>query len=128
MTDFLEDHPGGSEIILNNRSKDVTHIFNPRHPSDQLESDNLPPSVVHLGILSTEGASDEEKDELLLKMSKDEEDEESRVNEERRKMEERGLGVIVNMKDFEVGLLYCRPCGQIVRDSELLRETLDPDP
>ena len=102
MTEFLEDHPGGSEIIMNNRSKDVTHIFNPRHPSDQLEEQNLPPSVHHLGVLSTEGASDEEKDALLLKMSKDEEDEESRIKKEREAMEERGLGVIINMKDFEV--------------------------
>lgn len=103
MTEFLEDHPGGSEIIENNRSKDVTHIFNPRHPSDQLEEENLPPSVHHLGTLSTEGATDEEKDAILLKMSKDEEDEDERVSRERQAMEKRGLGVIVNMKDFEVG-------------------------
>jgi hypothetical protein len=102
MTEFLEDHPGGSEIILNNRSKDVTHIFNPRHPSDQLDEQNLPPNVHHLGVLSTEGASEEEKEALLLKVSKDEEDEEARIKKEREAMEERGLGVIINMKDFEV--------------------------
>lgn len=98
----MDDHPGGPDIIKNNRSKDVTHIFNPRHPSDQLEGENLPATVHHLGMLQTEGASDEEKDELLLKVSKDEEDEEDRIQQARDKMEETGLGVIVNMKDFEV--------------------------
>jgi L-lactate dehydrogenase (cytochrome) len=102
MTEFLDDHPGGREIITSNRSKDVTPIFRPRHPSDQLEEDNLPPNVHWLGRLDVEGASDEDKSELRLKVSKEEEDEESRVNREREKMEERGLGVVVNMKDFEV--------------------------
>ena len=100
MTEFLEDHPGGSEIIMNNRSKDVTHIFNPRHPSDQLEEQNLPPSVHHLGVLSTEGASEEEKDALLLKMSKDEEDEEARIKKEREAMEERKASVDIRRKSF----------------------------
>jgi L-lactate dehydrogenase (cytochrome) len=103
MTEWIEDHPGGPEIIKNNRSKDVTHIFNPRHPSDQLEGENLPATVHHLGMLSTEGASEEDKQAILLKVSKDEEDEEDRLRQAREKMEEVGLGVIVNMKDFEVG-------------------------
>jgi cytochrome b involved in lipid metabolism len=49
MTEWLDDHPGGSEIIMSNRSRDVTPIFNPRHPSDQLDKENLPPTVHHLG-------------------------------------------------------------------------------
>lgn len=102
MTEFLDDHPGGREIITSNRSKDVTPIFRPRHPSDQLEEDNLPPNVHWLGRLDVEGASEEDKSELRLKVSREEEDEESRVKREREKMEERGLGVVVNMKDFEV--------------------------
>lgn len=106
VTDWIEDHPGGPDIIKNNRSKDVTHIFNPRHPSDQLEAENLPTTVHHLGMLATDDASDEEKDELMLKVSKDEEDDEERVRKAREKMEETGLGVIVNMKDFEVCSLY----------------------
>lgn len=103
MTEFLEDHPGGSEIIQNNRSKDVTAIFKPRHPSDQLDEENLPPNVHWLGTLDTKHASEEEKEALRLKVSKDEEDDEERVRTERAKMEERGLGCIINMRDFEVG-------------------------
>ena len=103
MTEFLDDHPGGREIIESNRSKDVTPIFNPRHPSDQLDPENIPPNVHLLGELDTESASEEEKAQIKLKVSKDEEDEGARIAREREAMEERGLGVIVNMKDFEVG-------------------------
>ena len=103
MTEFLDDHPGGRDIISSNRSKDVTPIFNPRHPSDQLEPKNIPPNVHYLGALNWEDTSEEDKEEFRLKVSKDEEDEEERVKREREAMEERGLGVIVNMKDFEVG-------------------------
>ncbi|KAK1924732.1 putative L-lactate dehydrogenase [Papiliotrema laurentii] len=101
MTEFLDDHPGGREIIENNRSKDVTPIFNPRHPSDQLDDENIPPNVHRLGPLDVDGASDEEKEAIRLKVSKEEEEEETRIKRERKEMEERGLGVIVNMKDFE---------------------------
>jgi L-lactate dehydrogenase (cytochrome) len=103
MTEWLDDHPGGREIIETNKSRDVTPIFNPRHPSDQLEPENLPPTVYHLGVLDTESASEEEKEAIRLKVSKDEEDEQARIERERDAMEERGLGVVVNMKDFEVG-------------------------
>ena len=102
MTDFLDDHPGGREIIEKNRSKDVTPIFNPRHPNDQLEPDNIPPNVHRLGTLDIESASEDEKDQIRLKVSAEEEEEEQRVQREREAMEERGLGVIVNMRDFEV--------------------------
>ena len=102
MTDFLDDHPGGREIIEKNRSKDVTSIFNPRHPSDQLDSDNIPPNVHRLGKLDVAGASEEEQDQIKLKISAEEENEQNRVKKEREAMEERGLGVIVNMRDFEV--------------------------
>lgn len=99
MTEFLDDHPGGREIIESNRSKDVTHIFNPRHPSNQLDAENLPTAVHHLGLVDVENATEEEKGELMLKVS---DEEEQRVKREREAMEERGLGVVVNMKDFEV--------------------------
>lgn len=102
MSEFLDDHPGGREIIESNRSKDVTPIFNPRHPSDQLDPENIPPNVRKLGTLDTENATDEEKEQIRLKVSADEEEEGTRIERERDAMEERGLGVIVNMKDFEV--------------------------
>lgn len=103
MTDWIEDHPGGPEIILSNKSKDVTPIFNPRHPSDQLEPQNLPPTVKHMGSLDIASASDEEKAQLRLKVSEAQADEEERIRKAREEMEEKGLGVIVNMRDFEVG-------------------------
>ncbi len=103
MTEFLDDHPGGPDIIKSNKSKDVSPIFKPRHPSDQLEAQNLPPNVYHLGALDVENASEEEKSELRLKLPEGEEDDEERVKRERDAMDERGLGVVVNMKDFEVG-------------------------
>jgi L-lactate dehydrogenase (cytochrome) len=102
MTEWVDDHPGGKEIIINNRSRDVSPIFKPRHPSDQLEPQNIPPTVHHLGSLDVDSASEEEKAELRLKVGKEEEEEDARVAREREAMEERGLGVIINMKDFEV--------------------------
>nr|XP_019042836.1 L-lactate dehydrogenase [Kwoniella bestiolae CBS 10118]OCF21766.1 L-lactate dehydrogenase [Kwoniella bestiolae CBS 10118] len=99
VTEFLDEHPGGREIIENNRSKDVSYIFNPRHPSDQLEPDNLPPSVIHMGQLEIESAY--EREQLAIKISKSEEDEQSRIKAKREEYEEKGLGSIVNMRDFE---------------------------
>ncbi|KAH9386925.1 cytochrome b5 [Nematocida major] len=32
VTDYLKDHPGGSNIILENAGKDCTEIFNTIHP------------------------------------------------------------------------------------------------
>lgn len=104
MTEFLDDHPGGREIIENNRSKDVTPIFNPRHPSDQLEPDNIPPNVYKIGSLDIDSASEEEKAAIRLMVSREEEEESERIERERVAMEERGLGGIINMHDFEVSL------------------------
>ncbi|WWD01531.1 hypothetical protein V866_008476 [Kwoniella sp. B9012] len=100
VTEFLDEHPGGREIIENNRSKDVSYIFNPRHPSDQLQPENLPPSVIHLGQLEIESAY--EREQLAVKISKSEEDEQNRIKQKRQEYEEKGLGSIVNMRDFEV--------------------------
>nr|XP_018263942.1 L-lactate dehydrogenase [Kwoniella dejecticola CBS 10117]OBR86100.1 L-lactate dehydrogenase [Kwoniella dejecticola CBS 10117] len=99
VTEFLDEHPGGREIIESNRSKDVSYIFNPRHPSDQLNAENLPPSVKHLGVL--EISSEEEKEELQLKISKSELDEQDLLQKRREEFDEKGLGQIINMRDFE---------------------------
>ncbi|WVQ83117.1 hypothetical protein IAT38_005255 [Cryptococcus sp. DSM 104549] len=37
VTEFLENHPGGPEIIIANAGKDATKIFTPLHPPDALE-------------------------------------------------------------------------------------------
>lgn len=99
MTAFLDNHPGGRDIILTHRSRDVTPLFKPRHPSDQLYPANLPAEVKHLGQL--EAATPDELGAIELQISPEQLAEEERLREERQKMEERGLGVIVNMKDFE---------------------------
>ncbi|KAL7422212.1 hypothetical protein Q5752_002858 [Cryptotrichosporon argae] len=101
MTEFLDDHPGGREIILSNRSRDVSPIFAPRHPADQLEAANLPPNVAHLGRLDVGGATDADRAALRVKTVKSDEDEAGRIRAERDKMDQRGLGVVVNMRDFE---------------------------
>jgi L-lactate dehydrogenase (cytochrome) len=61
-----------------------------------------------MGTLDVESATDDEKAELRLKVSAEEEDEGQRIKKEREAMEERGLGVIVNMRDFEVSLVDLR--------------------
>ncbi|WVR05082.1 hypothetical protein IAU60_002094 [Kwoniella sp. DSM 27419] len=99
MTEFMDEHPGGREIIENNRSKDVTYIFNPRHPNDQLEAENLPPAVKHLGQLDVQ--DDDEREQLKVMVSKDEQEENARIQRKRDEMEEQGLGSIINMRDFE---------------------------
>lgn len=104
MTKFLDDHPGGRDIIVANRSRDVTALFKPRHPSDQLYPGNLPGEVRHLGPLAP--ASADELVGIELQISAEQLAEEERLREERQKMDERGLGVIVNMRDFET---YAEP-------------------
>ena len=41
VTEFLDDHPGGSTIILRYAGRDATEEFEPIHPPTALE-DNLP--------------------------------------------------------------------------------------
>jgi len=47
VTEFLDDHPGGSKIILKYAGKDATAEYDPIHPPDAIKS-NLPPEK-HLG-------------------------------------------------------------------------------
>ncbi|KAK4685865.1 L-lactate dehydrogenase (cytochrome), partial [Tremellales sp. Uapishka_1] len=49
VTDFLDEHPGGSAIILQYAGKDATEEYEPIHPPDAI-TDNLDPSK-HLGPL-----------------------------------------------------------------------------
>ncbi|KZV66454.1 hypothetical protein PENSPDRAFT_755719 [Peniophora sp. CONT] len=42
VTDFLDEHPGGSRIILKYAGKDATAEYEPIHPPNAI-SDNLPP-------------------------------------------------------------------------------------
>ncbi|WWD03261.1 hypothetical protein V865_001312 [Kwoniella europaea PYCC6329] len=49
VTDFLDEHPGGAEIILRYAGMDATEEYEPIHPPDAI-IDNLDPSK-HLGPL-----------------------------------------------------------------------------
>lgn len=100
MTKFLDDHPGGRDIILANRSRDVTPLFKPRHPSDQLDGQNLPDSVAKIGPLDP-GASEAELESIRLQISAEQLAEEERIRAARAAFEERGLGSVINMRDFE---------------------------
>lgn len=49
VTEFLNDHPGGSKIILKYAGKDATAEYEPIHPPDAITT-NLPPEK-HLGTV-----------------------------------------------------------------------------
>ncbi|KAK8864640.1 hypothetical protein IAR55_001890 [Kwoniella newhampshirensis] len=49
VTDFLDEHPGGAEIILRYAGMDATEEYEPIHPPDAI-IDNLDPSK-HIGAL-----------------------------------------------------------------------------
>ncbi|KAI0079838.1 hypothetical protein K474DRAFT_1658665 [Panus rudis PR-1116 ss-1] len=52
VTDFLDEHPGGSKIILKYAGKDATAEYDPIHPPDAITT-NLPPEK-HLGPVDPE--------------------------------------------------------------------------
>ncbi|KAF7364023.1 hypothetical protein MSAN_01061000 [Mycena sanguinolenta] len=70
VTEFLEEHPGGSKLILEYAGRDATSVYEPIHPSDALEK-NLPLSK-HLGPLSTSAAQSTANDHQNRKKTKDE--------------------------------------------------------
>ena len=45
LTDFIDAHPGGANIILKYAGRDATEAFEPVHPSDTLEK-HLKPKYV----------------------------------------------------------------------------------
>ncbi|KAJ7169121.1 glyoxylate dehydrogenase [Mycena crocata] len=71
ITDFLDEHPGGSKIILRYAGKDATAAYEPIHPPDVI-STNLPPDK-HIGIAEPSATAgmkpqteEQKKRELLL--------------------------------------------------------------
>ncbi|KAJ6491796.1 glyoxylate dehydrogenase [Mycena vitilis] len=59
ITDFLDEHPGGSKIILRYAGKDATAAYEPIHPPDVISS-NLPLEK-HIGVAETLAADGAEK-------------------------------------------------------------------
>ncbi|KAJ3936349.1 MAG: FMN-dependent dehydrogenase-domain-containing protein [Lentinula lateritia] len=70
VTNFLQEHPGGSSIILKYAGRDATSAYEPIHPSDALEKNLLPSQ--HLGPLDNEAAHTLTKAEASKKKTKDE--------------------------------------------------------
>ncbi|KAJ7125170.1 glyoxylate dehydrogenase [Mycena epipterygia] len=71
ITDFLDEHPGGSKIILRYAGKDATAAYEPIHPPDVISS-NLPPEK-HIGVAEPSATAEEKppteaekKRELIL--------------------------------------------------------------
>ncbi|KAI0263845.1 FMN-dependent dehydrogenase-domain-containing protein [Gloeopeniophorella convolvens] len=88
VTDFLDEHPGGSKIILKYAGKDATQEYEPIHPPNAI-TDNLPPEK-HLGPVE---AGTVEK--VVIKITDEEKARLERV--ERRPP----LSEILNLHDFE---------------------------
>ncbi|KAJ3513974.1 hypothetical protein NLJ89_g2633 [Agrocybe chaxingu] len=88
VTDFLDDHPGGSKIILKYAGKDATQEYDPIHPPDAITT-NLPPEK-HLGPVEPDTV---EKVEIVIT-------DEEKARQER--MSNRPpLDEILNLHDFE---------------------------
>ncbi|KAJ8696991.1 hypothetical protein PTI98_006809 [Pleurotus ostreatus] len=88
VTEFLDDHPGGSKIILKYAGKDATQEYDPIHPPDAIET-NLPKEK-HLGLVDLATV---EKVEVTIT---DEEKQRQKRIEARPPLSE-----ILNLHDFE---------------------------
>ncbi|EEB92776.1 hypothetical protein MPER_08668, partial [Moniliophthora perniciosa FA553] len=92
VTEFLDDHPGGSKIILKYAGKDATYVtpqeYDPIHPPDAITT-NLPPEK-HLGPVEPDTV---EKVEIQI------------TDEEKARLERAegkpGLDEVLNLHDFE---------------------------
>ncbi|KAI0079840.1 glyoxylate dehydrogenase [Panus rudis PR-1116 ss-1] len=89
VTDFLDEHPGGSKIILKYAGKDATEAYEPIHPPDAITT-NLPPEK-QLGVIDAS---------TIVQTVKEVTEEEKR---RQALLEARPpLDNILNMHDFEV--------------------------
>ncbi|KIM48073.1 hypothetical protein M413DRAFT_439780 [Hebeloma cylindrosporum] len=93
VTEFLQEHPGGAEVILKYAGRDATWVYEPIHPPDALEK-NLPPSK-HLGPLGLDSARLLDEERQNAKKTKDE----IRVEEARRRLPP--LSRILSLSDME---------------------------
>ncbi|KAJ3477832.1 hypothetical protein NLI96_g10195 [Meripilus lineatus] len=89
VTDFLDEHPGGSKIILKYAGKDATEAYEPIHPPDAITT-NLPVEK-HLGPVDAS---------TVVKVVKEVTEEEKR---RQALMDARPpLDNVINLHDFEV--------------------------
>lgn len=90
VTDFLDDHPGGSKVILKYAGKDATKEYDPIHPPDAITT-NLKPDK-HLGPI--------DRSTIDQTTSDDPTSEEERARQGRISSRPR-LSEILNLHDFE---------------------------
>ncbi|PFH52160.1 hypothetical protein AMATHDRAFT_140761 [Amanita thiersii Skay4041] len=88
VTEFLDDHPGGSRIILKYAGKDATQEYDPIHPPDAI-TNNLPPEK-HLGAVDLETV---EKVEVVVT-------DQEKARQERMAARP-SLDEVLNLHDFE---------------------------
>ncbi|KAF9015295.1 FMN-dependent dehydrogenase-domain-containing protein [Cyathus striatus] len=93
VTDFLPDHPGGSQIILKYAGRDATLVYEPIHPPDALEK-HLPDSK-HLGPLDLDSSRQIAKEQDYKPKTKDL----VRIQEARKRQPP--LGRILSLDDME---------------------------
>ncbi|EAU91264.2 cytochrome b2 [Coprinopsis cinerea okayama7 len=88
VTEFLDEHPGGSKIILKYAGKDATEEYEPIHPPDAITT-NLPPEK-QLGVIDEKTV---QKVEVTITKS-----EKARLERVSRRPP---LSQILNLHDFE---------------------------
>jgi L-lactate dehydrogenase (cytochrome) len=90
LTCSLQEHPGGSKIILNFAGKDATDAFNPVHPPGVIDAQL--PRDKHLGRLDVKDVRD--------KMKQPKTNDELRIEREQRNKP--SLSKMHNLRDLEV--------------------------
>ncbi|KAJ7284155.1 FMN-dependent dehydrogenase-domain-containing protein [Mycena rebaudengoi] len=88
VTEFLDDHPGGSKIILKYAGKDATQEYDPIHPPDAITT-NLPPEK-HLGPVKPDTV-----EKVVVEITDEEKARQERV------ANRPSLDEILNLHDFE---------------------------
>ncbi|KDR85127.1 hypothetical protein GALMADRAFT_233766 [Galerina marginata CBS 339.88] len=93
VTEFLPEHPGGTDIILKYGGRDATSVYEPIHPPDAL--DKYLPLSKHLGSLNVEAIDAISEEKRNTRKTKDE----LRVEQARKRMPP--LARILNLMDME---------------------------
>ncbi|KAJ7437799.1 FMN-dependent dehydrogenase-domain-containing protein [Mycena galericulata] len=88
VTEFLDEHPGGSKIILKYAGKDATQEYEPIHPPDAITT-NLPPEK-HLGPVEPDTV-----EKVVVEITDEEKARQERVSNRP------PLDEILNLHDFE---------------------------
>ncbi|KAJ9102630.1 hypothetical protein QFC19_004739 [Naganishia cerealis] len=90
--DFVDRHPGGAKIIIQNCGKDATALFKSLHPPNTIEENLLPEAKVGM-------VDPSELDALMSSSNGVNQDTEARIRKARKEM--MGVDGMVNLDDFE---------------------------